>query len=462
MHWKFIIVRCAMSITLAFFLKEANAQVGHTIKKTAIQPLTVGDSLPVDLFINKTIGYKSRRVNLSDPAFRDKVILLDFFGTWCPGCIEALPALDSLNRADSSMLAVIVVTDEKEEKVRAFWKKNPLVNLKNIQLPVAVEDTVLSSYFPHFIVPHEVWIRNGVVLAITTPEFVSSNNIKKAYAGERFDWPVKKDIIGFDRKKPVFEMAQGSPIPIGYSALTSYINGVPYVNAGFVRDSARKMLRVYAINFSIIDLYTMAVGEQLLSNHLPIKKSLILETTDSARFFKPAAMYRSVWEPNHEFTYESTFPIKTSDKEAKEKMIADINSYLRLDAGIQRKSVECLLLQKMDTARLPPAAPDGPWTVELSARFPYKRIANARISTLADALNELPGLPPVVDETGITDNVSLDLSNIDLSNIDALNAVLKPYGLIVRKGERTFNMLVISEKDSMDTNTVTISCLIHY
>ncbi len=53
--------------------------------------------------------------------FSDRVILLNFWATWCPPCLEEIPALDRLHRdLGDQGLSVVGVALEGAEPVRAF------------------------------------------------------------------------------------------------------------------------------------------------------------------------------------------------------------------------------------------------------------------------------------------------------------------------------------------------------
>jgi len=64
------------------------------------------------------------KVQLSD--FKGKVIILDFFATWCPPCREEMPSMDAMYKkfkgTDLVMLPVSI--DENAETIREFMKKN--------------------------------------------------------------------------------------------------------------------------------------------------------------------------------------------------------------------------------------------------------------------------------------------------------------------------------------------------
>lgn len=84
----------------------------------------------------------NKKVSLSD--FKGKVVLLNFWTTWCGPCVEEMPSLESLYRElqgdDFALLAVNL--REKEKPVRQFLEKNQLT------LPVLLDThgQGMSSY----------------------------------------------------------------------------------------------------------------------------------------------------------------------------------------------------------------------------------------------------------------------------------------------------------------------------
>lgn len=59
-----------------------------------------------------------------------KVVLLDFWGTWCPPCVASIPGLRDLNKKygkDGSFVIISVSSDGDEEKWKAFVAKEKMV-----------------------------------------------------------------------------------------------------------------------------------------------------------------------------------------------------------------------------------------------------------------------------------------------------------------------------------------------
>lgn len=63
---------------------------------------------------------------LSSRSLLGKVVLLDFWGTWCPPCVSAVPSLRDLSRdmKGEPFVLVSIAVEEDDGPVRQFVKKN--------------------------------------------------------------------------------------------------------------------------------------------------------------------------------------------------------------------------------------------------------------------------------------------------------------------------------------------------
>ena len=79
---------------------------------------------------------------------KNKIIFLNFWGTWCPPCREEWPTIQKLYEARGSEVEfVLIAMQDKEEDVREFLKKN------NYTVPVyiaqsPISDKMLPKVFP--------------------------------------------------------------------------------------------------------------------------------------------------------------------------------------------------------------------------------------------------------------------------------------------------------------------------
>ena len=79
-----------------------------------------------------TVSDGTRAVHLAD--YRGKIVLLNFWATWCAPCIEELPSLQALHQQLPQVVILAVSVDEDPDAYHRFLQEHPL-NL------LTVEDT---------------------------------------------------------------------------------------------------------------------------------------------------------------------------------------------------------------------------------------------------------------------------------------------------------------------------------
>ena len=116
-------------------------------------PSLVGNTAP-----DFTLQDDDHKVSLHD--FRGRIVVLNFWATWCPPCVEEMPSLVKLqsNLKDRAVVVAVSV-DEDERSYRTFLKKNN-VDLLTIRDPQQKSNELYGTFkFP------ETYIidRNGIV-----------------------------------------------------------------------------------------------------------------------------------------------------------------------------------------------------------------------------------------------------------------------------------------------------------
>lgn len=101
------------------------------------------------------------QVSLAD--FKDEVILLNFWATWCPPCIAEMPDLQKLYDQFGQKAVFLLITDEDPEVVSAFMQK------RGFKMPIYINHSPVPEIFATRSIPTTYLIdSNGkVVIRVT-------------------------------------------------------------------------------------------------------------------------------------------------------------------------------------------------------------------------------------------------------------------------------------------------------
>ena len=90
------------------------------------------------------LDIKQKNVNLSD--FKGKLIILNFWATWCAPCKEEMPSLDALqSNAKLNNLKIFPINIGQEEisKSKSFFKE---LNIKNLDIYIDAPITLAKKF----------------------------------------------------------------------------------------------------------------------------------------------------------------------------------------------------------------------------------------------------------------------------------------------------------------------------
>lgn len=157
---------------------------GQQLKQVPDYALRRGDQAPPLAFEFVVQGPAAGDVNWQ--ALRGKVVILDFWGTWCAPCVAGIPHLNQLaSQYKDKPVQFIAVGHENSRKVGWFLKKYP------IDAWIAL-DTDLSVYkaYTAFGIPYSVVVdQKGVVAAVLNPKDLTEPVIDAVLSGKTPVYP---------------------------------------------------------------------------------------------------------------------------------------------------------------------------------------------------------------------------------------------------------------------------------
>jgi thiol-disulfide isomerase/thioredoxin len=125
-----------------------------------------------DFPISKIINYSAPSSSFQN--LKDRLIIIDFFGTWCVPCVKALPKLSALQEKYGDKIKIFLISNEAETKIINFIDRQ-----KNFNLSVVVDaENVFTKYFQPPSYPYTVVIdKNGKVISIPQQAEMTEENI---------------------------------------------------------------------------------------------------------------------------------------------------------------------------------------------------------------------------------------------------------------------------------------------
>ena len=414
--------------------------VGLTV--SAQQALKIGDSIPKNFWNEPLEMVNASQKKQTLAADSDKLILLDFWATWCSACLINFPKMEELQKQYVGKIKIVAVTDQERKIVEKFFasKNGKQYN----QVLSVVEDKTLHSFFPHQGVPFVVWIKDGKVINTTDAEQVTSKTVKEVLDGEKSSL---QTVIQMGRERPFmlsesFDRQQNVNM-LNYSILIRGI--IPDIGSGgtYRKNSQGTIYGRQFTNYQLFDIY-FAIGYQIFLKGFKeqfSEKRMIIEVKDPLRL-KLASDANGRMIGNEFYHYEMIVPERDADS-LYVYMLNDLNRYTDFTASVEERDIKSLaLVRTSDKDKI--ATKGGK---RISAFFSSPSVLqNVPLQHMVNMLNGTNPLTnmPVFDETGYKGMVDIALPSI--ASLSELKNELKKYDLDLVEGVRKLNMLVIREK----------------
>lgn len=113
-------------------------------------------------------------VEINSEQLRGKVVILEFWATWCAPCIAQIPHLNELSEAfEHEPVRFISITDENEMKVKRFLQKR----MMNSWIGLDHDRSMFKAYQIRFLPTTVLIDTEGRVAAVTNPASINRETI---------------------------------------------------------------------------------------------------------------------------------------------------------------------------------------------------------------------------------------------------------------------------------------------
>jgi thiol-disulfide isomerase/thioredoxin len=210
-------------------------------------PATTDFSIP--LILNAPV----RSIQLKD--LKGKIVLLDFWGTFCGACIEAMPHLQRLQDSFPGQLQIITLSEETPTRIAQFLKVKP----SNLWFGID-SNGAIRTRFPYQIIPHDILIGpEGQLIAATNPEVITSLVIDSLLQHLAVHLPVKEDMIS-NPEDLIHQVFGAADTVQSRFLIQGEIKGAGSMSSTWLIDSVFKGRRITCINLNLGLLYMLAHG----------------------------------------------------------------------------------------------------------------------------------------------------------------------------------------------------------
>lgn len=126
----------AVVLAVGYFTLRNDDSRAAEAPRLGLPPTAVTGAAPAFTLVDLA----GKKVSLSD--FQGKIVVLDFWATWCPPCRREIPDFISLqNQYASQGVQIVGIALDEPEKVQAFAREN------GMNYPVLLGDNAISAKY---------------------------------------------------------------------------------------------------------------------------------------------------------------------------------------------------------------------------------------------------------------------------------------------------------------------------
>lgn len=431
-----------LGITLISYLTIFNGYGQHAL------PLKVGEQFPNLVFTN-VINHTQPELRISD--FRGKLVILDFWSTWCSVCIAQFPKLDELQKQFGDSIKIITVGfDAKRQGDIAEFVKKRKNSIKALNLPTIIqkpEEKTLIQYFPTSAFPLEVWIDpDGKFIGSTNHLAVTTNNIRDLLKGRKLNFGTEvvyryyktseKLLINREPAKGVYSFGSA------FSGRIDSLRDSRDLNI----DKNPNYIRFFFIDKTVYDLYRIVYKDKIKDFYFEEPRIVI---DDGIQYEDWPQKIGDNWKlneflQNHTFCYELILPPYFDVSSAKEWMISDFDKYFGIKSYVEVRNVRCWAIVKIPKKQQLTSDKRTSVNADDDGQFVHLEgvTIDELISHIRYPLRFSHQYYPIVNETNFFHKIDMDIPS-SIYDVNKLKLELNKKGFDIVEVKRDLEMLVL-------------------
>lgn len=361
----------------------------------------IGQPVP-DYRFNDLLNSNKKTISMHE--LKGKIVILEFWATWCSPCIPSIKKLDSLQSEFKDDIEILTVSREGKERLQRF------IHTTGIELIMA-SDTIHSSIFKYRYIPHAIIIdRKGIVRAITSPDQITKDVLASLITNNEISLEIKDD----------YDMN-------------------PYQEVKLLKSIAEADYRINLSSYDqekgggympLKDSEGTVNGIEMWNSTLPRMYQTLFEVSSPVRIVFMDNLSYGDFPYEEEYQYNLTIEVSEKQVNNWKKLGIDfLDQYFEINAKMDVDSLECFVLKYTGKGLEESLHP----TSEFVFRGPVLNTKKIKISRLISYLENFTSLP-VADQTYLNGEYDIDLE-WQFENPASLHNELKSYGFVLERSE---------------------------
>jgi hypothetical protein len=268
-------------------------------------------------------------------------------------------------------------------------------------------------------IPHQLWIKNGKIIAITKGSDATGENIQRALTDDSFKLATKNDRLDYSRSRYLTDFIDTANV--NRFAVTTFSSGRDGLGSII---SQKKLQDKIFVNYTNADPISMFLHTLQQPNNKTIITHKNLLQIDKLHGLEAMFCYQLISKD-------------TARSHWVRQVLNDLS--LQFNVKIERKLLrkECIVISKVKDNNSKESITNSGHPQGFQD---FVKLLNFSVRWKVDQ-------PLFIDESGFTGKVSMPYYKDLQMNLDKLNQALRAYGLTASKKKRKIDMLILADNN---------------